>query len=246
MIDRHPATARELASVLGRTKPGQTQSRGTMDPEVAERLRSLGYVGSGGSDAEPPATGLRDPKDGAALRDLMTTADQQLRRGDQRAAAATFDRVLSQDPRNRFALLRSGSALLQLGELRPAIARLRTLLQVDPDHVEGHEALAAALSRAGQHASAARGVEGGRPASAPPGRGVGQHGSRPRSCRQDGRRGEGVGPRRRARARRIRSCWPGSASPSTAPEGSKRPRPASSRRRPSRARTALPTPGRSA
>jgi arylsulfatase A-like enzyme/Flp pilus assembly protein TadD len=155
VIDRHAATARELASLLGRTKPGPASSRGTMDPEVAERLRSLGYVGSGGSDAEPPATGLRDPKDGAALRELMTAADQQLRRGDPRSAVTTFDRVLSQDPRNRFALLRSGSALLQLGELRPAIARLRSLLQLDPDHVEGHEALAAALSRAGQHGSAA-------------------------------------------------------------------------------------------
>jgi Flp pilus assembly protein TadD len=126
-----------------------------MDPDVAERLRSLGYVGSGGSDAEPPAAGLRDPKDGAALRDLMTAADQQLRHGDHRAATATFDRVLSQDPQNRFALLRSGSALLQLGEVRPAITRLRNLLQLDPDHVEGHEALAAAFSRASQHGSAA-------------------------------------------------------------------------------------------
>jgi tetratricopeptide (TPR) repeat protein len=156
VIDRHAATARELEAVLDRTKPAPATSRGTVDPDVAQRLRSLGYVGSGASEVEPPATGLRDPKDGAALRDLMTTADQQLRRGDPRAASATFERVLSQDPRNRFALLRSASALLQLGELRPAIARLRNLLELDPDHVEGHEALAAALSRAGQHAAAAR------------------------------------------------------------------------------------------
>jgi arylsulfatase A-like enzyme len=41
VIDRHAATARELAGVLDRTKPGQARPRGTMDPGVAERPRSL-------------------------------------------------------------------------------------------------------------------------------------------------------------------------------------------------------------
>jgi arylsulfatase A-like enzyme/Tfp pilus assembly protein PilF len=154
LFDRSPATARQLATLLGQMTPGHTR-RASVDPDVAQRLQALGYLGSGGSDVEAPATGLRDPKDGRTLRNLLTEADLQLRRGEHRAATATFDTVLAQDPENRFALLRSGTALVQLGELRPAIARLRKAAQLDPDQIEVREALAAAFSRAGQHGSAA-------------------------------------------------------------------------------------------
>lgn len=155
VIGQNSSTARRLSDLLDKLKPAHAKPPSTVSPEVAERLRSLGYVGSGGSDVDAPASGLRDPKDGAALRDLLTVADQQLRRGDRRAAMATFDSVLAQDPDNRFALLRSGSALVQLGDARPAIGRLKKLVQLDPDHVEGHETLAAALSRGGQPGPAA-------------------------------------------------------------------------------------------
>jgi choline-sulfatase len=149
-----PAKARHLSSLLGQVKPAPTR-QAAVDPDVAERLRALGYLGSGSSGVEPPAAGLRDPKDGRTLRDLLTVADGQLRRGEHRAAVATFDAVLAQDPDNRFALLRSGSALLQLGDPRAAIARLKKAVQLDPDQSEAREGLAAAFSRAGQHGSAA-------------------------------------------------------------------------------------------
>lgn len=155
VIADSPSSARRLGDLLREMKTGTAMRRPGVDPDVAERLRALGYLGSGGSDIEPPATGLRDPKDGGTLRDLLTVADQQLRRGDHRAATATFDAVLAQDPENRFALLRSGSALVQLGDPRRAIPRLRKAAQLNPDQPEAHEALGVAFSRAGQHGPAA-------------------------------------------------------------------------------------------
>lgn len=155
MIDRNSSTAQQLRGLLREMKPGRSPQGPRLDPEVAERLQALGYTGGGGSDVEPPARGLRDPKDGGALRDLMTEADQHLRRGDNRAAVAKFDSVLAQDPENRFALLRSSSGLLRLGDSRGAIPRLKKLVQLNPDQPEAHEAFAVALGRASQHAAAA-------------------------------------------------------------------------------------------
>jgi len=154
VIDQHPSNAQRLRGLLGQVKAARLQGP-RLDPEVAERLQALGYTGGGGADAEPPASGLRDPKDGGALRDLMTAADQDLRHGDNRAAVAKFDSVLAQDPENRFALLRSSAGLLSLGDPRPAIPRLRKLVHLNPDQPEAHETFAVALGRAGQHGPAA-------------------------------------------------------------------------------------------
>ena len=155
LVDRNASTAQHLRGLLAELKPGRSLQGPRLDAEVAERLQALGYTGGGASDAEPPTTGLRDPKDGGVLRDLMTAADQDLRRGDHRAAVAKFDSVLAQDPENRFALLRSSSGLLRLGDPRGAIPRLKKLVQLNPDQPEAHEAYAVALGRAGQHTPAA-------------------------------------------------------------------------------------------
>ncbi len=54
-------------------------ARAIDDPEALERLRALGYVGNPSVGAAP-ATGVRDPKYGDALRELLTKGDQLLRR----------------------------------------------------------------------------------------------------------------------------------------------------------------------
>ncbi len=120
------------------------------DAEALARLRSLGYLGGSTPGAEPPAQGLRDPKDGAAVRELLTQGDELLRRGEARAAAIRFESALEQDPDNRFALQRSGVALLELGQLLRALARLEKAVRLGPDQPEARWALADALGRSGR------------------------------------------------------------------------------------------------
>jgi choline-sulfatase len=124
--------------------------RPVADAEALARLRSLGYLGGSTPGAEPPAQGLRDPKDGAAVRELLTRGDELLRRGEARAAAIRFESALEQDPDNRFALQRSGVALLDLGQLPRAVSRLEKAVRLGPDQPEARWALADALGRSGR------------------------------------------------------------------------------------------------
>ena len=119
----------------------------TGDQEAIEQLRALGYLGAGASPADPPAQGLRDPKDGQELRDRLTAGDAALRRGDPAAALAAFEAVLVEDPANRFALVRSGVALGRAGQGERAVARLRRAVELQPGDPEARLALAETLMR---------------------------------------------------------------------------------------------------
>jgi choline-sulfatase len=152
-----PEEARRLKLLLRRvqeTPAGPAQP--AANSEALARLRSLGYLGGSAPGIEPPAQGLRDPKDGAAVRELLTEGDELLRRGEARDAAVRFEAALEQDPENRFALLRSGTALVALHQLPRAISRLEKAARLGPDSPDTHWALAEALVRSGR-LEAARG-----------------------------------------------------------------------------------------
>lgn len=155
-LGESPEQERELRELLRRmdTVPAAA-STAVADADVQGRLAALGYV-AGGSGPEPPSRGLRDPKDARELRDLLTDADQLLRRGDFEAAVSRFDAVLARDATNRFAIHRSGFSLLRLGDLKRAIPRLRKAVQLDPDRAETRASLAEALVRGGQPDAAAK------------------------------------------------------------------------------------------
>jgi len=143
------AMAAELRALAGSPEMAvQTSSPDALDPEVAARLRSLGYV-SGGNSATNLPTDLRDPKDGLALRALLTEADQAIEKGDLRRAVELCDKVLAEDPKNRFALSRSAFALLRAGFADRAVLRLRRVIELDPDQSESRTLLAEALTRMG-------------------------------------------------------------------------------------------------
>jgi choline-sulfatase len=154
-IGQEPARAAELSGLLraAQSLPAAAAESVT-DADALARLRALGYAGTGASGGEPPASGLRDPKDGSALRDLMTRGDVLLRDGRYREAVPPFDAVLRQDPGNRFALLRSGTALLRLGDAPAAVVRLRRAVELEPGSHDARWAFAEALGRAGKPADA--------------------------------------------------------------------------------------------
>jgi arylsulfatase A-like enzyme/Flp pilus assembly protein TadD len=156
VIDAEPARAAELQRLLQQAAalPAAGVAAPVADADAVARLRALGYTGSAATPTEPPIRGLRDPKDGRELRDLLTEGDLRLRGGQVRLAMAAFDAALARDPDNRFALLRSGSALLEQGDALAAIARLQRAVALDPRQPEARSALADALGRAGRHQAA--------------------------------------------------------------------------------------------
>jgi arylsulfatase A-like enzyme/Tfp pilus assembly protein PilF len=156
VIAAEPARAAELQRLLQQAValPSAAQAAVT-DPDVLARLRALGYTGGGApAGSEPLIQGLRDPKDGREIRDLLTEGDVLLRRGSYAEAVARFEAALARDPDNRFAVHRSGLALLRKGDLPRALVRLRRAVELDPNQPEARAALAEALGKAGQHAAA--------------------------------------------------------------------------------------------
>lgn len=152
LFDAERERARDLEAMRRRIEalPQAGTPGAAADAEAVAKLRALGYVGAGGIAGEPPASGLRDPKDAGKLRDILTHADGRLRRGDYRGAVKRFDDVLTEDPANRFALLRSGTALLAAGDVGRAVPRLSRAVEASPGQPEARAALADALVRSGR------------------------------------------------------------------------------------------------
>lgn len=143
--------ARELRAEMRRFEALPIATAGELgDPEAVARLRALGYIGAGGGGGAPPA-GLPDPKDRLAARDELMAADAAASAGRVEEALARFDRVLAEEPTNRFATLRSGVALLKAGKLEAAAERLERAVAADPGRAEARFALADALTRLGRH-----------------------------------------------------------------------------------------------
>ncbi|MEO8669867.1 MAG: sulfatase-like hydrolase/transferase [Tahibacter sp.] len=142
-----PARADRQALALDRaTAAPAGVATSTDDADAVMRLRSLGYVGVGSAVVAPPA-GLADPKDRIAQREQLQQADAAVRGGRFRDALAALDAVLVEDPDNRFALLRAGTAALQAGMVDAAATHLERSVRVEPRRAEARYAYADALMR---------------------------------------------------------------------------------------------------
>jgi choline-sulfatase len=133
----------------------ETSAEGAADSEALAKLRSLGYLGGGSSKSEIPRD-LPDPKDRVRERNALSDAESEMSKGNPAAALRGFDAVLASDPKNRYAALRSGVALFQLGDSRAAISRLEKAVQLSPEDAEAHATLADVLDRTGDNARAVK------------------------------------------------------------------------------------------
>lgn len=138
---------RGIARVEARPEAG---SQASDDPEVLERLRSLGYVG-GGATPGGPSGALADPKDRLQEKEKCSQGEALLRASRFDEAIARFEAVLATDPQNRFATLRSGMAYLKKNDVTRAVPRLEAAVRADPRQAEARYALADALTRAGRN-----------------------------------------------------------------------------------------------
>ena len=141
---------RQLATIAARPP---TQAASSVDPEVEERLRALGYVG--GQPAPPssaPTTGLRDPKDAVTLWNHFEEATWAAGRGEQAAAVAQFRGLVAEDPGNEM-FRRTLAAALRTARLEPDATLLD--LPASTDALTWHER-AVLLAEKGDVAGALR------------------------------------------------------------------------------------------
>jgi len=109
------------------TRPAPRLSQDGLD-----KLRALGYIG-GPVEATPQiGTDLPDPKDKIALYNSYLRAAAFQGQGKLRQAAATYRRILAQDPRPPVVHHQLGSVYFKLGEYPQAVESFKAALNLNP------------------------------------------------------------------------------------------------------------------
>jgi arylsulfatase A-like enzyme/Tfp pilus assembly protein PilF len=113
------------------------------DAETLQKLASLGYIGSGGTDriSENLADveGKPDPYENRWLFEQISSATEDLRTGQELAGVRKLEGVLQSDPRNPMALLNLGKAYLAItGQVEKSIDCFKRCIEFDPNQEDAH------------------------------------------------------------------------------------------------------------
>lgn len=139
-----PDDVARLSAALAAMRRGErTAPRSADDPQVAERLRALGYVS--GAPAGADASALADPKDRIELWHRFEEATWADARGERIKALRSFRALVAAEPPNATFRRTLSAALRRAGRVREAAAALGDLEVVAPDDpLAWHEAAVSA------------------------------------------------------------------------------------------------------
>jgi choline-sulfatase len=142
----------ELEQFVRRTGADDRGGRSSVDPALAERLASLGYVGgSGGSRAQPGV----DPKDRIGVANTLHTAIVAVEDGAFRKAIPLLEQVTASEPTIQIAQLNLGVARARQRQYAAAIPPLRKAIAINPGATTAHYELGSALYETGDLKGAA-------------------------------------------------------------------------------------------
>lgn len=128
------ALREELQGILSRYKQAEgSGAGGRVDPETAEKLRSLGYVSLSAprppGDFDPTAP---DPKELIGTYNEVTRAIELADRGSYREANARLAVLSAKHPKIYLLPFLEGENLRAMGDARGAIAQYRRALEINP------------------------------------------------------------------------------------------------------------------
>lgn len=132
---RAGAFERGLRALVASTTRAEAASKPqAVTPDVEQRLRALGYVGSVSArnlEERPRA----DPKDTIALYNLLQLAGEDSVAGRYGEAAAKVQQALRADPNIIEAYSRLGNIYTKAGRHADAVAAFKQALALDPEHL---------------------------------------------------------------------------------------------------------------
>ena len=140
-----------VATYESGTSRKETAARDTAaDPEIVERLQSLGYIQSGHASPAPnPAGGaVRSPQGERNLAGLQFEA------GRFKEAADAYAQLVRENPKDAALHTSLAGALGALGRSDEAMRHLDTALSLAPLNVEAHHNRAVILERQGKREAA--------------------------------------------------------------------------------------------
>ena len=156
------AMDREMEQFIIRASAGQSGAAGaanaTVDPELARKLASLGYVSGTGSGATHAASGV-DPKDRVAVANALHDAVVAVEDGAFPRAIPLLERVTASEPGIPLAQLQLGIARARQRQYAGAVAPLRKAIALQPELMLGHYELGVALYEIGDSKGAAAQLE---------------------------------------------------------------------------------------
>jgi arylsulfatase A-like enzyme len=123
------------------------------DPELVERLASLGYAAGATAGALPPPSGV-DPKDKIQVTNLLQRATEAGESGRWDAAIPLYEKVVASDPQIFTARLELGLALARKREWARALPHLKLVAERLPDYADARFTLGLAYSSLGRNAEA--------------------------------------------------------------------------------------------
>ena len=156
------AMDREMEQFIRRASAGQSAAAGaataTVDPELARKLASLGYVSGTGSGPAGAASGV-DPKDRVAVANALHDAVVAVEDGAFPRAIPLLERVTASEPDIPLAQLHLGIARARQRQYPGAVAPLRKAIALQPELMLGHYELGVALYEIGDLKGAAAQLE---------------------------------------------------------------------------------------
>jgi arylsulfatase A-like enzyme/Flp pilus assembly protein TadD len=147
-----PEELDRLRASLDRLAPGgdPLARRTQVDPEMARRLRALGYLGGLGEDARGATKDLPDPKDVAPLLKQIAAAEAFTSHRDYEKALAAYEVLAERMPRSTMIAGRIAKMLLALKRYDAAYDFYRKLIAQSPAEEGFHIGLVRARFRQGR------------------------------------------------------------------------------------------------
>ncbi len=126
-----------------------------LDPEQAEKLRALGYVGGDSGSGHEGKIGGTDPKDRIEVANLMHDGILEVEQGEYHSAISKLERVLQTEPDSAIAYVQLGTAWTRLKDYGKALPILQKAVELKADSGLAQYELGLALFETGSWKEAA-------------------------------------------------------------------------------------------
>jgi arylsulfatase A-like enzyme/Flp pilus assembly protein TadD len=145
--------AAQIEAFRGRTSGGEPAAGRPVDPELAEKLAALGYVG-GAAVSRTAAAGV-DPKDKIGVANALHDAILAVENGELERAVPLLEKVVTSDPQIHIAQFQLGVARVRGRQYPAAVTHLTKAIELQPDAMMAHYELGLALYETGDWRKAA-------------------------------------------------------------------------------------------
>jgi choline-sulfatase len=126
-----------------------------LDPEQAEKLRALGYVGGESGPGHEGKIGGIDPKDRIEIANLMHYGILEVEQGEYESAIRKLERVIQSEPDSAIAHVQLGTAWTRLKDYEKALPILQKAIALKADSGLAQYELGLALFETGNWKEAA-------------------------------------------------------------------------------------------